>query len=71
MNDIKILNAKGFLKDGGSIKEIYTNIGFFRLVRKLKGNNNGFFGEKGKVNLALSIRLQSALDAYLSKNLNK
>ena len=61
---MKILKLDGALLDGGSINEIITDEGIFKLIKKRKGENNGFYLGGDKVSEDMTIKIQQALDDY-------
>lgn len=66
METIKILKISYIHLDGGSIDEIITNIGTFKLINKIGNidNKNGFYNESGKVSDELQHNLKLALDGF-------
>lgn len=69
MEEIKIFKVSDYYLDGGSRDEIITNIGTFKLVKKIgnPNNNNGFYKDCQKVEKEIEGELKNSLEEYLEE----
>lgn len=65
--EIEIFRMSPFYRDGGSRDEIITNIGIFKLVKKLRNPNeqNGFYSNEKRVEKETEDLLYKAMKEFL------
>lgn len=68
---MEIFSIEGLMLDGGSIKRIFTDRGEFSRVKKINGENNGFFNSEGRVTGDLELELKGALSLFFSAKKDK
>ncbi len=73
MGEIKVFSIGAQYRDGGSIDSIHTNIGEFKLIKRLgnKDDKNGFYDNNGKVEEPRAEELSKALDKFFKEKRDK